>query len=91
MLNGPLERILAVRLRELSLARRLGVKTLARRAAMSETSVRRLRAGQGSPTLRTLQRLAQALGVEPLLLLRGPLGSVQEEETAPRKPDPSGR
>ena len=70
MTNGPLERILAARLRQITQARQLGLETLAKRAHVSETNVRRIRDGKHSPTLRTLQRLAKALGVEPLLLLR---------------------
>jgi DNA-binding phage protein len=79
MRDGPLERILAVRLRELVHLRKLGITTLSQRTSMSETTLRRLLAGRGSPTLRTLQRVARALGVEPVLTLHDPRAAAKED------------
>jgi len=52
-----------MKLRELMKKRKLSVADLAEKSGLSETYIRILLAGSKSPTLRTLEKLAAALGV----------------------------
>lgn len=52
------------RLRELRVGRRLTLKEVAQRAALSESFVSQLERGRTGTSLKTLQRLTTALGVE---------------------------
>lgn len=52
------------RLRELRIGRRLTLKEVARRAGLSESFVSQLERGRSGTSLKTLQGLATALGVE---------------------------
>jgi transcriptional regulator with XRE-family HTH domain len=52
-----------MKLRELMKKRKLSVADLAEKSGLSETYIRILLAGSKSPTLRTLEKLATALGV----------------------------
>lgn len=52
-------------LRELRQARRLSQEELASQAELHRTYVSQLERGQKSPSLKTLQQIADALGVKP--------------------------
>jgi transcriptional regulator with XRE-family HTH domain len=60
--------ILAQRLREERRRRRLSLRRLAEASGLSPTTIHHIEAGQGSPSLATLQALASTLGV-PLAAL----------------------
>ena len=57
------------KLRTLRDARKLSQLSLAKRAGVSVDSIRGYEQGRSMPTLRTLQKLARALGVQPQALL----------------------
>lgn len=56
------------RLREVRERKVLSQRDLAERAKVDRTTIARLEAGEGDPHPRTIRRLAEALGVEPLEL-----------------------
>jgi transcriptional regulator with XRE-family HTH domain len=60
---------LAMRLREERRRRRLSLRKLAEVSGLSPTTVHHIEAGQGSPSLATLQALASTLGVPVAALL----------------------
>jgi transcriptional regulator with XRE-family HTH domain len=62
------------RVREIRNERSLSQDALAKRADVARTTVARLEAGEVSPTVSMLEKLANALGVEPEELIRDPLG-----------------
>ena len=64
--NGvaPLEHSVGARLRSLRKARRLTLRDIAERAALSESFVSQLERGQTGATIQCLQRISSALGVE---------------------------
>lgn len=67
-----LEQAVAARIRELRTHRGLTQAELARRMGITEGNVSRLETGGRAPSLRTIARVAAALGVEPAeLLTRG--------------------
>jgi transcriptional regulator with XRE-family HTH domain len=70
---------LALRLREERRRRRLSLRKLAEVSGLSPTTVHHIEAGQGSPSLATLQALASTLGV-PLAALF---------ESGPLRPEPA--
>ena len=48
-----------------------GLKGIARDAGLDRSTIYNLRAGRGSPSIATVERLAEALGVEPAWLAYG--------------------
>lgn len=58
------EQHVGVRLRELRMGRRLTLKTVAERAGVSESFLSQVERGRAAPSLKTFQRLAQALGLD---------------------------
>jgi transcriptional regulator with XRE-family HTH domain len=80
---GPLERILARRLRDLAEQKGRPLYVLAELAGFSRPALWNILNQQASPTLNTVQRLATALGVPPLELLQG--------EPAPARPRASSK
>lgn len=71
-MSARLEERFAARLREVCEQRGLPVTHLADLAGVSRSHVWRLLSGEQSATLALVQRLAAALGVDPLELLRAP-------------------
>ncbi len=69
--SGPLERTLARRLRELAELKGKPLYIVAELAGFSRPAFWAILNEQASPTLKTVQRLAAALEVEPLELLQG--------------------
>lgn len=63
---------LANQIRRLVWARRTTLGQLAKDAEVSRATVQALVAGRKSPTLDTVAKLAMALHVDPIELLRGP-------------------
>ena len=61
---APLEQSVGARLRSLRKARRLTLRDIAGRAALSESFVSQLERGQTGATIQSLQRISSALGVE---------------------------
>jgi len=62
----------AHRIRKLVWDRRLTLAQLAEEAGVSRGMVQAIVAGRKSPTLDTVAKLAKALGVDPIELLRAP-------------------
>ena len=48
-----------------------GLKGIAQAAGLDRSTIYNLRNGRGSPSIETVERLAQALGVEPAWLAYG--------------------
>ena len=69
--SGPLERTLARRLRELAEQKGKPLYIVAELAGFSRPAFWAILNQQASPTLKTVQRLAAALEVEPIELLQG--------------------
>ncbi len=69
--SGPLEKTLARRLRELAEQKGKPLYIVAELAGFSRPAFWAILNQQASPTLKTVQRLAAALEVEPLELLQG--------------------
>jgi transcriptional regulator with XRE-family HTH domain len=68
---GPLERVLAKRVREIAAAKGIAVSHVADRAGVSRSMLWELFSHKASPSLATIQRLSDALELEdPLELLR---------------------
>ncbi|MGO9838731.1 MAG: helix-turn-helix domain-containing protein [Polyangiaceae bacterium] len=67
-----LEQVLARRIRELASARGMPISHVADRCGMAHSYFWRLLNAKASATLSVVQRLADALEVEPLALLGGP-------------------
>jgi transcriptional regulator with XRE-family HTH domain len=61
---APLEQSVGARLRSLRKARRLTLRDIAGRAALSESFVSQLERGQTGATIQSLQRISSALGVD---------------------------
>lgn len=61
---APLEQSVGARLRSLRKARRLTLRDIADRAALSESFVSQLERGQTGATIQSLQRISSALGVD---------------------------
>ena len=59
------------RLRALRLAKFFSLRDLAEQADLNYMTIHRLEQGKQQATLRTIRRLAQALGVEPSQLVEG--------------------
>ncbi|MBX3233610.1 MAG: helix-turn-helix transcriptional regulator [Labilithrix sp.] len=99
-----LEDALAARLRELARAKKIPLSHVADRAGIARSYLWSLLKKTSSATLAVIQRIADALGVEPLELLKpdekptseGPLASARKQRRAdateePPKPKKAGR
>jgi transcriptional regulator with XRE-family HTH domain len=64
-----LQEIVARNLRDIRARKKLAQREVAKRAGASMSYISLLERGQRSPPLETLETLARALGVKPLLLL----------------------
>jgi len=60
-----------IRLRELRAARGLTQEQVAEAVGTSQSHYSKIELGLVSPTIRTVQKIAAALGVDPMELLRG--------------------
>jgi transcriptional regulator with XRE-family HTH domain len=67
--RGRLEQVLALRLRETAKQKGVALSHLADRAGVARSYMWLLLNGRSSATLDAIQRLAEALDVEPLVLL----------------------
>jgi transcriptional regulator with XRE-family HTH domain len=85
-LKTRLEQVLAQRIRELASARGMPISHVADRCGMAHSYFWRLLSAKASATLAVIQRLADALEVEPLALLggSGPVSSTVERSRRPR-------
>jgi transcriptional regulator with XRE-family HTH domain len=84
--RGRLEKVLARRLREVAAQKGIALSHVADRAGVARSYFWRLLDGSSSATLAAVQRIAEALDVEPLALL----GSSGQALAAPVS-DPSRR
>ncbi|MFD0854391.1 helix-turn-helix domain-containing protein, partial [Actinomadura adrarensis] len=66
-----LEEIIAIRVREYRLGKRISMAELAQRIGMSKAMLSKIENAQTSCSLSTLSRLAEALGVPVTALFRG--------------------
>ena len=78
-------------LRDLRLEAALTQLELAQRAGVSKTTIVNIEAGRIEPHPPTVRKLAQALGVEPRVLVRSLRGAGQEEKTRRLASDRSER
>ena len=85
---GGLEHVFAERLRAVAKARGIPLSHLADRAEMARSYLWRILASKSSPTLATVQRLAQILDVAPLDLL---VAKPTLETTAPGERAAAGK
>lgn len=69
---APLEQSVGARLRSLRKARRLTLRDIAGRAALSESFLSQLERGQTGATIQSLQRISAALGVDVSDLFASP-------------------
>jgi transcriptional regulator with XRE-family HTH domain len=60
-----------ITLRELRIARGLTQEQVAAAVGTSQSHYSKIELGQVSPTIRTVRRIAEALSVDPIELLRG--------------------
>ena len=89
--TGPLERTLARRLRELAEAKQKPLYIVAELAGFSRPAFWAILNEQSSPTLKTVQRLAAALEVDPLELLKGSEGVTRSRKYKTRRKKPTPR
>lgn len=76
MENDNLRPILATNLRRLRESKKISQEELASRAGLHRTYIGAVERGERNITLTTLQRLAKALGVDPVSLLLPEYGEV---------------
>lgn len=72
MSEGDLQLLLGANLREYRHSRGLSQEALAEVLQMHRTYVGGLERGERNPTLRSVERMAERLGVEPVRLLSAP-------------------
>jgi transcriptional regulator with XRE-family HTH domain len=89
-LRGRLEQVLARRLREVAKQKGVALSHLADRAGLARSYLWKLLDGSSSATLAAVQRIAEALDVEPLLLL-APAAQSQSQQAAAGTPVPKKR
>lgn len=80
-----LERILIRQIRLVADAKGVPMSHLADRAAISRSSLWEVTNGRASPTLDWVQRIAEALEVDPLDLLQGEPARLPRRPAAPKK------
>lgn len=83
--TGPLEKNLARRLRELAEEKQKPLYIVAELAGFSRPAFWAILNEQSSPTLKTVQRLAAALEVDPLDLLKGSEGVTRSRKYKTRR------
>jgi transcriptional regulator with XRE-family HTH domain len=83
-LRPRLEEVLAKRLRDIARDRKMPISHVADRAGLAHSYFWQLLRAEASPTLAVVQRLAEALDVEPLALLRA--GAIPYALPAPQPP-----
>lgn len=67
-----LNRNIAINLKSIRIKQKLSQAALAEKASLSVSYISQLERGHRSPTLDTLEVLAEALGVDPLVILKDP-------------------
>jgi transcriptional regulator with XRE-family HTH domain len=80
--RGRLEQVLARRLREVAKQKGVALSHLADRSGLARSYMWKLLDGSSSATLAAVQRIAEALDVEPLLLLTPVALSVSQHAAA---------
>ncbi len=75
-------------LREWRVGQLLGVKALARKAGVSNTTIIQIERGEQVPTFRTIRRLSDALSVDPLEVTEFAAALAQRAQPVePKKPE----
>lgn len=82
--TGKLERILARRLRQVAAEKQIPLSHVADRSGIARSHIWSILNGERSATLDLVQRLADALGVDALVLLQGEPVSSRRRKTAAR-------